>query len=456
MLADLGLDIRTLAVIATLSAVMQAVLLAILWRAVPRSSETLLWAVGAGLLALGFVGLSLRHLLPDAITIVLANLAIVGSHAFYLFGIERYCNRSCSIRSAALVLAALLAPLVIFGLAVPDTALRIVAVSLAVSLFAGASAWWLWHRELEVRSPIDRLMALMFMAHAAFHLFRGAYTLLVERDIGDFMAASSVHAIAFIDIIIFSFASGIGFALMAISGLHRSLTKELAARKRLFSILAHDLRSPFSGLVNLTDLIRAEFAKGRKDEVQRLAAQLSAEARGVLALLDDLLVWGQAEFKAGRPPAEVLDLEAVTRSSIATQAVMAREKDISIRSALDVTTALGVRLHAEMILRNLVSNAVKFSQPGSQITITSSRDDGHVVVSVIDEGIGLKAASGGANGVYEGMRHRSGTAGEQGAGLGLALCRDLCRYDGQKVWLADNPAGGTIGSFTLDAPAAIP
>ena len=80
------------------------------------------------------------------------------------------------------------------------------------------------------------------------------------EHIEDFMAASSVHALAFIDIVAFSFASGIGFAVLTISRLHRSLENELAARKRLFSILAHDLRSPFGGLVNLTDLIQIAFA----------------------------------------------------------------------------------------------------------------------------------------------------------------------------------------------------
>ena len=451
MPTDLSLDIRTLAFIATLSAVMQGVLLAILWRAAPRSAATLLWAGGGILLALGLVCLAFRHVLPDVITIVLANLAIAGSHALFLFGIERYCGHAYSIRTVSVVLAALLAVFVVFGIVAPDTALRVVAISLALALFAGASAWWLWRREQEIRSPIDRLMAMMFTVHAAFHLFRGGYTLLFERHITDFMAASSVHALAFIDIVAFSFASGIGFAVLTISRLHRSLENELAARKRLFSILAHDLRSPFGGLVNLTDLIQIAFTKDRKDEVQQLATKLSAEARGVLALLDDLLVWGHTEFKGEGALAEFLDLAAVVKASVASQAVKASEKGISIRSELTVTTAYGVRRHAEMILRNLVSNALKFSRPGSPVTITSRRQDGRVVVSVIDEGIGLVAAGAGAERCAGDAGSRKGTAGEGGAGLGLILCRDLCGYDGQRVWLAENPGGGTIGSFTLDA-----
>ncbi|WP_340119677.1 HAMP domain-containing sensor histidine kinase [Pelagibius sp. 7325] len=451
MPTDLSLDIRTLAFIATLSAVMQGVLLAILWRTAPRSAATLLWAGGGILLALGLVCLAFRYVLPDAVTIVLANVAIAGSHGLFLLGIERYCGRSYSFTCVAVVLAASLTAFVVFGLVAPDTALRVVAISLALSLFAGASGWWLWHRDQEVRSPIDRLMALMFTAHAAFHFFRGGYTLLLERDIGDFMAASSIHALAFIDIVALSFASGIGFAVMTISGLHRSLERELAARKRLFSILAHDLRAPFGGLVNLTDLIQVAFTKDCKDEVQDLAAKLSEEARVVLALLDDLLVWGHAEIKEGMPLAELLDLATVVDSAVASQSAKASEKDITIRNALAVTSAYGVRRHAEMILRNLISNALKFSRPGSQITITSSRQSGQVVVSVIDEGIGLVPAGAEASGGDTGSRR--GTAGEGGAGLGLILCRELCRHDGQRVWLSENPGGGMTGSFTLYASA---
>ncbi|MEQ9607134.1 MAG: HAMP domain-containing sensor histidine kinase [Kiloniellaceae bacterium] len=450
MPTDLSLDIRTLAFIATLSAVMQGVLLAILWRAAPRSAATLLWAGGGILLALGLVCLAFRDVLPDAVTIVLANVAIAGSHALFLLGIERYCGRSYSFIYVAVVLAASLAAFVVFGLVVPDTALRVVAISLALSLFAGSSAWWLWRGEQEVRSPIDRLMALIFSVHAAFHLFRGGYTLLFDRDLEDFMAASSIHALAFVDIVALSFASGIGFAVLTISGLHRSLERELAARKRLFSILAHDLRAPFGGLVNLTDLIQLAFAKDREDEVRQFAAKLSEEARGVLALLDDLLVWGHAEIREGMPRAENLDLAAVVKSAVASQSAKSSEKDIPIRCDLAVASAYGVRRHAEMILRNLISNALKFSRPGSEVTITSSRQDGQVVVSVIDEGIGLVAGGAEARG---GTGSRRGTAGEDGAGLGLILCRDLCHHDGQRVWLAENPGGGMTGSFTLDASA---
>ena len=141
MLSELSLDIRTLAFVATLSAVMQAGLLAVLWRAVPRSAGTPIWAAGGGLLALGFVLLAFRHFLPDVVSIVVANVAIVGAHALYLIGIERYCGRFCSSRYIGIVLVATLLMFVTFGLVTPDTGIRIASISLALVLLSGLSAW---------------------------------------------------------------------------------------------------------------------------------------------------------------------------------------------------------------------------------------------------------------------------------------------------------------------------
>jgi signal transduction histidine kinase len=449
MLSEVSLDIRTLAYIATLLAVMQAVLLTILWRAVPRAAGTPIWAAGGVLLALGFVLLALRDLLPDMLSIVVANVAIAGAHALYLLGIDRYCGRSPSYRVAVAVLAVTLVLFVVYGLVIPDTAVRIVVISLALLAFSVISAWRLWRREQGVRSPIDLLMAAMFVGHSAFHLFRGGYTFLVERGIEDFMAASTIHVFAFIDVIVFCFASGIGFAVLTISALHRSLEKELVDKNRLFSVLAHDLRSPFGGLVNLTDLIQIAFSKNQQDQVAHLAKQLSAHAKQVLALLDDLLVWGRAEFKGEKALPEPLDLEALVGAAISPQSMIAAEKGISIRTDLEVTTAFGVRTHAEMVLRNLLSNALKFSRPETEVTVRSSCHDGRVVISVSDQGIGL---SGAAETSAEGVNHfanRPGTGGERGTGLGLTLCVDLCRGDHQEIWLAENPGGGAVASFSL-------
>ena len=450
MLSELSLDIRTLAFVATLSAVMQAILLAVLWRAVPRSAATAVWAAGGALLALGFILLAFRHLLPDVLSIVVANLAIAGAHALYLLGIERYCGRRSSTAFVVAVLAATLGFFVVFGLVVPDTGVRIVVISIALLALSFVSAWRLWQRDRAVRSPIDLLVAALLATHGVFHSLRGGYTFLVERGIQDFMAASTIHAFAFIDVIIFCFASGVGFAVLTISALHRALEKELQDKNRLFSVLAHDLRSPFGGLVGLADLIAIAFSKKQYDRIEDLAGQGSLNAKEVLALLDDLLIWGRAEFKGEKSPAEPIDLDGLTTSVLSLQSKVADEKGITITRDLNVKTAFGVRAHAEVVLRNLISNALKFSSGGAEIIIRSHAQEGRVILSVSDRGIGLADKSKAAA-VAGDFNSRAGTAGEKGAGLGLSLCSDLCAGDGQDLWLAENPAGGTIASFTLDA-----
>ena len=91
----------------------------------------------------------------------------------------------------------------VFGLFTPDVGIRIVTISLAILALSGLSAVRLWGRDQSLRSPVDVMMAAMFFVHGTFHLFRGAYSLLLERGIEDFMAASTIHAFAFIDVIVF-------------------------------------------------------------------------------------------------------------------------------------------------------------------------------------------------------------------------------------------------------------
>ncbi len=453
---DLALDMRTLALLAMLSAIVQGVSLTALWLAVPGAAGPRHWAAGGGLLAAGLVLLALRGQVPDSLSIMLSNFCLVASHAAFLCGVDAYNGRPASLRFSAGLVGASLLGLAYFAWVEPDIAARIVIFSVPVALFGAVTAWRLAVRPPELRSPAELWMAGLFALHAGFHAFRGLVVLVTAPEIDSYFEVSQVsylHVLVLFEAIFFAFAIGIGFTVMTTVTLNRSLQRQLETRSQLFSVLAHDLRSPVAGLVTLASLVELKAGQGDTSDLSKYAGLASADARQLLSLLDDLLVWGKAEFAGRGALVERLDLQELVDSACAPLATAAENKDIKIRQDLEVGAAVGVRMHAQTVLRNLLSNAVKFSPPGSEVLVSAFAEGKSVVVSVADRGIGLGVAPRKGAVRLDRVKKQSGTAGEKSGGLGLLICEDLCRGDGERIWLVANPGGGTVGSFTLAAVA---
>jgi len=224
-----------------------------------------------------------------------------------------------------------------------------------------------------------------------------------------------------------------------------------AEKDKFFSILAHDLRSPLSSFLGLTKIFSEEHSEMKQEEVQELANSLRESAKSVYHLLENLLEWSQMqrgfiEFK----PVSVL-LNDIIRKSIGSLSDLAKQKNQEVQLQLSGNPLVRVDLSMlESTLRNLLSNALKFSFRGGQITLsTNVLQDKFVKVAITDNGLGMSAGLISRLFKLDGRTGRSGTEGEHSTGLGLLLCKEFVEKNGGEILAVSVEGKGSTFSFTL-------
>jgi signal transduction histidine kinase len=227
-----------------------------------------------------------------------------------------------------------------------------------------------------------------------------------------------------------------------------------AAKDKFFSILGHDLRNPLSGLKTVAELLAERYDELSDAERRRFAGMLHEGADQSLALANSLLVWVRSQ--TGRIPCkpEAIDLAETSEEAIAQLHPAAERKKVRLQSAVP----RGTRVYADgnmlaTVLRNLLSNALKFTPGGGLVRVASELVDGQVATSVTDTGVGIDPGDMDKLFRIDSHLSRRGTEGESGNGLGLILCREFVERNGGRIWACSNPGGGSRFTFSLP-PAA--
>jgi signal transduction histidine kinase len=226
-----------------------------------------------------------------------------------------------------------------------------------------------------------------------------------------------------------------------------------ATKDRFFSIIAHDLRGPFTGLLGALGMLRDSRADMNEEETNELIVNLYETSERTYHLLENLLEWARSQQQAVRPVPRPLSLIALARETIDLFYASAGQKEIEI--ILDMPDDLAGYADANMIttaLRNLVNNAIKFTSSGGKVTISGTSRDELVEISVIDTGVGIEPDE--LSTVFSLTRHRSraGTNGEKGSGLGLILAKDYVTRNRGRIEVHSKPGEGS--TFTIFIPAA--
>jgi signal transduction histidine kinase len=227
--------------------------------------------------------------------------------------------------------------------------------------------------------------------------------------------------------------------------------KKLNSEKdKFFSIIAHDLRSPFIGFLNLTELMADDTEEFSPAEFRENNKSLNGAARKFYRLLNNLLEWAQIENGSINFNPKDSNLSEIVSQSIETISLRAIEKEIEI-----VNEVVGQKVYADekmigSIFSNLLSNAVKFSNKGGRVIIKSKRlDDGTIQVSVDDNGVGIPVTDIKRLFKIEERVSNKGTDNEPSTGLGLLLCKEFTEMHGGKIWAESEEKKGSVFYFTL-------
>jgi PAS domain S-box-containing protein len=225
-----------------------------------------------------------------------------------------------------------------------------------------------------------------------------------------------------------------------------NLTKD-----KFFSIIAHDLRSPFSSIINLSDmLMEAIKAKESFDELGLYAENLSYSSKRAYELLVNLLEWSRSQTGQMQFSPYILGLKSEVAESMELYIDVAKQKSISFEHTIPSRTLVYAdKPMLQTILRNLISNAIKFTQPGGHVLINAESTSNEVIVSIKDTGIGIEKEMIKELFILGKDTGRPGTNDEPSTGLGLVLCHDFIEKHGGKIWAESEEGKGSLFRFSI-------
>jgi PAS domain S-box-containing protein len=230
----------------------------------------------------------------------------------------------------------------------------------------------------------------------------------------------------------------------------KQLLQDIIDKDRFISILAHDLKSPFNSLLGLSEELSENIRQFDIEEIENLAILLNKSARSAYILLEDILTW--ARTQKGKIPFEpqCLSFKDICKNIFEILKPTADLKNITINYfESDHLIVFADIYMLKTVLRNLVSNAIKFTNKNGAINIEAIENSENVTISVSDNGVGITPDSLIKLFDMSQIYSTVGTAKESGTGLGLLLCKEFVERHGGKIWVESEIEKGSNFKFTL-------
>lgn len=223
-----------------------------------------------------------------------------------------------------------------------------------------------------------------------------------------------------------------------------------ASKDRFFSVIAHDLKSPFSTIFGFTDLLSKDLHEYSENEVRHFLENISHASHQAYLLLENLLIWAQSQQNTIGFQPENLDLQATVGEAIRLVESQALQKNIAVSSSIQEQVMVFADHNlTSTVLRNLLTNAIKFTHPGGKVMVSASITGSLAEISVEDTGTGISPASIEKLFRIDNPLKMTGTAMEKGSGLGLILCREITEKQGGTISVSSEPGKGSRFTFTL-------
>ncbi|MFH0736145.1 MAG: ATP-binding protein [bacterium] len=230
----------------------------------------------------------------------------------------------------------------------------------------------------------------------------------------------------------------------------KQLSELNASKDKFFSIISHDLRSPFMGLLGLSDLLKTDYNNLIDSERVFIFDSINNSIKKIYNLLDNLLQW--SKIQTGRVqynPQKVTLKNIVIKTTELLQANI-YQKNISLNIAFDDTVLVYADIISlESVFQNLISNAIKFTYPYGKISINVVKLDDMIQIEISDSGIGINESEITKLFKIDEQFTTHGTNEEVGSGLGLILCKEHILKNGGKIWVKSKVGAGTTFYFTL-------
>ncbi|MGE9314479.1 sensor histidine kinase [Niabella sp. CJ426] len=233
---------------------------------------------------------------------------------------------------------------------------------------------------------------------------------------------------------------------------NRKLAVLNSTKEKLFSILAHDVRSPIAGLKTSLDLLNEKALS--RETFTELSHELSSQLNELQDSMDNLLKWSNRQMTGMELQPQKIMIEPLIADTIGLLQYNLANKNINVNISIETdATIYADPDHIKLVMRNLISNAIKFSYAGNEIDLLVEHKDSLIHFSVIDKGIGMKKDLIEKLFNEADVTSQRGTSNEKGTGMGLKISREFAVKNGGDILIYCEPGSGC--TFTLTIPVAV-
>jgi len=228
----------------------------------------------------------------------------------------------------------------------------------------------------------------------------------------------------------------------------KELTKKILEMEKFSSILAHDLRNPIGGLLGLTKILDSDYDELTVAERKDFIHGVHEQTQKIFNLVENLLAWSKVRLGKQSISLSNIPLKEIGDNAINLLQLNANEKQVSLKNDVPAEIIIYADINImQTVVRNLVSNAIKFTNPQGKIDISAITLNGSAAISVADTGIGVKPENLKKLFNLE-LYSTPGTNNEEGSGLGLLICREMVEQQGGKICASSALGKGTVITFT--------
>ncbi|RUT79987.1 sensor histidine kinase [Ancylomarina longa] len=227
------------------------------------------------------------------------------------------------------------------------------------------------------------------------------------------------------------------------------------AKDRFLSIIAHDLKNPFNAIRGFSKLLVQDEDFLTEEEKKEMIETIYKSSDDTFKLLENLLEWANVQkgnFKLNR---EEFDLEEVMANNLDLHKSLASLKEVNVVGHFESVKVNADKAMVDTVIRNLMSNAIKFSFAGKEIDLRAKQEDGFVVIQVKDQGVGMTAEQMDKLFKIDTVFTSEGTANETGTGFGLMLCKEFVELNGGKIWVESVKDKGSRFFFSIPHSIAV-
>jgi signal transduction histidine kinase len=230
----------------------------------------------------------------------------------------------------------------------------------------------------------------------------------------------------------------------------KKLNEVVATNTKFLSIIAHDLRTPFCSILGVLEILKVRVNEFNKNEIENYVDIAYNSANGTLNLLDNLLAWTISQNNGKNFKPVKINLLGLLKDEIESIYTSAKQKQITLNHSIapNLNIAADIQM-VRTVLRNLISNAIKYTNTGGKIAISASERKQYVEIAVKDNGIGISFEVRRNLFKIDGFHSKAGTNNEKGTGLGLLLCKEFIEMHGGDIRVESAQGIGSKFIFTL-------